>query len=407
MTSLSVKPAAVPLASSHREAAAPLRLLVVARGAESYGTETKMLGLLEALSARGIAVCLYALGEGHFVEQARALPSLPIEIAPVAPPRFEARQASRLRAYARTAAASIPFMRHLAAFLRKNRYDAVIFCEHGLALQIGAVARRTGLQAFWIMANGISGRYPLDLNRRAYAFAFRHLGVVPVANSDYTRSTLGRGVAYASKIDLGINPDRVAMPPMAQASPERDAGQIRLLVMARLVESKGQLLLLKAVLSDPAFQAVHLIICGGPLGTPYAATLAQEAARHGASDRLHLLGPVTDVARYYGMADVVVSARLDPEPFGLSVVEAMMMAKPVLAHAAGGPAETILDGVTGWHIEAPTMQAFAAGLSRMMADRARWPQMGRAGLARAHQYYTHHAMTDQLLAVIAGRLGRQ
>ena len=379
MTSLSVKPAA-PIAPSRPIAdGTSLRLLVVARGAESYGTETKMLGFLEALSARGATVCLYALGEGHFVEQARALPGLPIEIAPVAPPRFEARRASRLRAYVRTAAASLPFMRHLAAFLRENRYDAIIFCEHGLALQIGAVARRTGLQAFWIMANGISGRYPLDLNRRAYAFAFRHLGVVPVANSDYTRSTLGRGAAYASKIDLGINPDRVAVPPTAQAGLGRDTGRIRLLVMARLVEGKGQLLLLKAVLSDPAFRAVHLILCGGPLGTPYAAALAQEAARHDASDRLHLLGPVTEVAQHYGMADVVVSARLDPEPFGLSVVEAMMMGKPVLAHAAGGPAETIVDGVTGWHIAAPTMAAFASGLSRMLADQARWPQMGRAG----------------------------
>ncbi len=381
------------------------RLLFVVRGAENYGTETKMFGLLESFTERKAAVGLYALGDGHFVELARSLPTLPVVIGPAAPPRFEVRSMSRMNAYLRTARASVPFMRDLAAFLRDHSYDAIVFCEHGLVLQIGAVARRSAIPAFWVMANGITGRYPLDLNRRLYAFAFRHLRIVPVANSEYTRMTLGRAIRYASKIDLGINPSRVVLPAAPVLPTSRD-GRVQLLVMARLVEGKGQMVLLRALLSDPAFSAIDLTICGGPLGTAYADSLAREAAAHNASDRVHLVGPVTDVARYYGMADVVVSARLDPEPFGLSIVEAMMMGKPVLAHASGGPAETVIDGVTGWHITAPTVGAFAQALSRMLADRAKWPQIGQAGLARARARYTHHTMTDQLLAAITARLGR-
>jgi glycosyltransferase involved in cell wall biosynthesis len=403
---MSLLPAALPLAPAGEAAKGTgPRLLFVVRGAENYGTETKMFGLLESLTGRGAAVGLYALGDGHFAELARSIPALPVVIGPPAPPRFEVASTSRVHAYLRTAWASVPFMGDLAAFLRRHSYDAIVFCEHGLVLQIGAVARRTGIPAFWVMANGITGHYPLDLNRRLYALTFRHLRVVPVANSEYTRMTLGRGVRYASKIDLGINPSRVVIP-AAPVLPGSRSERVQLLVMARLVEGKGQMVLLKALLSNPAFSAIDLTLCGGPLGTPYADSLAREAVTHDARDRVHLVGPVTDVARYYGMADVVVSARLDPEPFGLSIVEAMMMGKPVLAHASGGPSETVIDGVTGWHITAPTVEAFASGLSRMLADRAKWPQIGQAGRARAQARYTHHTMTDQLLAAIAPRLGR-
>ena len=384
-------------------AARQRRLLVVVRGQESYGTETKMFGVLESLVSRGACVRLYALGEGSLVALARTLPGLPITVGPDAPPRFEAGRSSRLAAYARTLRASATFMRHLARFLDRHPADAMLFCEHGLALQIGMVARRAETLAFWLMANGVSAGYPLDLNRRVYAFAFRHLAVAPVANSEHTRGTLGRGARHAGKIDLGINPDRL-VDGAPTPSGSGDA-MIRLLVMSRLVEGKGHLVLLRALLSRPEFSAIHLTICGGPLGTPYAETLMREAAAHGAAHRLELLGAVQDAGRHYRRADVVANARLDPEPFGLSVVEAMLLAKPVLAHAAGGPAETVVDGVTGWHVDAPDTAGFAVGLARMLADRARWPEMGRAGADRARQRYTHHSMTDQLLAVIGARLG--
>jgi glycosyltransferase involved in cell wall biosynthesis len=374
--------------------------VVVVRSAESYGTETCMLGLLESLTARGADVRFYGLGEGRLLDKVRTLPNLPIDVDPVAPPRFDARRASRLTAYARTFRASLGVMRRLSAFLRGTPRDAIIFCEHGLVLQIGSVARKAGIRAFWLMPNDVGEGYPLDLNRRLYEFSFRHLQVVPVANSEHTRQTLGRGAMYAAKIDLGINPDRLATSSVIPSIHNAYDGEIRLLVMARLVEGKGHLVLLKAVLSNEAFSNIRLDFCGGPLGTDYAERLMREAMRGGASDRVRLHGPVSDIGRYYGAADVVVNARLDPEPFGLSVIEAMMMGKPVLAHRLGGPSDTVLDGVTGWHVTEPTVEAFATGLSRMLADRPKWPQIGQAAMERARRRYTHHLMTDQLLSVV-------
>jgi glycosyltransferase involved in cell wall biosynthesis len=397
-------------ASSDRfSPAAPLslRLVFIARGGENYGTERELLGFLTALPKLGCEIAVYALGEGPFAAKAAALADVSLHLEPHVPNRFIARGSSRLLPYLKLLASSTILMRRLARFLATRRFDAVVFCEHGLAVPIGIVARLAGLKSFWLMPNIISANYPFDINRRIYAATFRHLAVTPVANSEFTRSTLGRGLRYSAKIDLGIDETDFRHPANASphASPPGEPGPIRLLVMARLVPTKGQLVLLRAVLGGAEFAAIHLVICGGPLGTDYAETLQREAAAGGASARLQMPGPVDDVAAYYAAADVVVSARLDPEPFGLSIVEAMMMGKPVLAHALGGPADIVVDGVTGWHIRGPDVADFAAALRRMLQDRPNWATMGEAGKVRAQAKYTNQTMAVQFLDVVTHHLG--
>ena len=248
-----------------------LRLLIVVRGGENYGTATKILGLVESLASRNTPVAIYMIGEGEFLDQLRALPfALEIHVDRSVPPRFERHRLGRLAGYSRTVRASLPFMRNLVTFLRQHLFDAMIFCEHGLVLQVGVIARQAGTHAFWLMANDVRAGYPFDVNRRLYAFAFRHLGVTPVANSEHTRATLGRGADRARKINLGVNPERMRIDPAFRAAhlPPRAQGRVRLLVMSRLLEKKGHKVLLQAMLSRPEFADIELVVCGGPLGTP-------------------------------------------------------------------------------------------------------------------------------------------
>ena len=56
----------------------------------------------------------------------------------------------------------------------------------------------------------------------------------------------------------------------------------------------------------------------------------------------------TDMAAIYKLADVVVSASLDPEAFGRVVAEAQAMGRPTVAVNHGGGPEIIIEGITGW-----------------------------------------------------------
>jgi glycosyltransferase involved in cell wall biosynthesis len=53
------------------------------------------------------------------------------------------------------------------------------------------------------------------------------------------------------------------------------------------------------------------------------------------------------------------------EDFGIAPVEAMAAGKPVVALNAGGPAETVLDGVTGVHFADQSTEALAAAIERL------------------------------------------
>ncbi|HEX8913534.1 MAG TPA: glycosyltransferase family 4 protein, partial [Humisphaera sp.] len=273
-------------------------------------------------------------------------------------------------------------------------------------------ARALGVPCFWEMPNVLGDRYPFGLNRRIYQRQCRRFGVVPLSNSAYTGASLG-GPIRARVMHLGVDatrfdPDRVA--PVTRAELGIPADAVVLSVVGRLEPQKGQDRVLRAMLTvgaDAGAPPLHLLLLGGPTDGPFAAELRSIAAAAGAAGRLHLLGTRPDPERYYGATDVAVNARVDAEPYGLSVVEAMMMGRPVLAHALGGPAETVVDGTTGWHVGDPTAEALAAGLRRALADRPRWPRMRQAARAHALAHFTVERQaaffTGVVNEVLAGR----
>lgn len=96
--------------------------------------------------------------------------------------------------------------------------------------------------------------------------------------------------------------------------------------------------------------------------------------------------------------DVIVHAS-DREPFGIVVVEAMALGKPVIAGSAGGPAEIIVDGMHGLLTPFGDASALATAIRRYLGDPAFAAQAGAAALARA-QEYSAEAYAARLSAVI-------
>ena len=76
--------------------------------------------------------------------------------------------------------------------------------------------------------------------------------------------------------------------------------------------------------------------------------------------------------------DVVVHAS-DREPFGIVILEAMALGKPVVAGADGGPREIVSDGVDGLLAPFGDADALAHAVLRYLGD----PQFPRAAGAAA------------------------
>jgi glycosyltransferase involved in cell wall biosynthesis len=112
----------------------------------------------------------------------------------------------------------------------------------------------------------------------------------------------------------------------------------------------------------------------------HRAHLEHRARELGVASRARFLGFQSDPRNAVASADAVVSASKD-EPLGLSVLEALAMARPVVAFASGGIPEIVQDGETGWLAKERSAEALAQAMREAATDRERARAFGEAGRA--------------------------
>ena len=108
----------------------------------------------------------------------------------------------------------------------------------------------------------------------------------------------------------------------------------------------------------------------------------------GLRESVRLAGFCRDVLSLVNAADVFVLPSL-AEPFGLVVIEAMSLAKPVVATRAGGPIEIIEHGLTGLLVPPANPAGLAEGINRLLLDEesspSRWDERGGNASSRIIQ----------------------
>lgn len=102
---------------------------------------------------------------------------------------------------------------------------------------------------------------------------------------------------------------------------------------------------------------------------PPVAQWMQMATELGVADICVFAGRQNDVRPYFRSAQLMVHAA-ERESFGLAIVEAMACGIPVVASAAVGPRETIVDGQTGALIDLNDFDAFTSAVLRYVDDTA-------------------------------------
>jgi sucrose synthase len=200
-------------------------------------------------------------------------------------------------------------------------------------------------------------------------------------------------------------------------------GQLRehdkplLLAMSRLDYIKNPSGLLEWFAnSQPLRDEANLVIVGGELD-PDASNNEEEAYQirrmhelldeHQLEDQVRWIQMQSDkhvVGELYRYVADTRGAFVQPalfEAFGLTVIEAMSSGLPTFATCYGGPLETIVDGVNGFHID-PNHGAAAAQkmhdfLARCRRQPAYWDDISRQGLDRIAARYTWKLYANRLL----------
>jgi glycosyltransferase involved in cell wall biosynthesis len=118
----------------------------------------------------------------------------------------------------------------------------------------------------------------------------------------------------------------------------------------RLTRWKGQMVLIEA-LARLGRTDIRCVLVGSDQGrTGYREELEARIQALGIGEVMRIVDHCADMPAAYMLADVVVSASIDPEAFGRVVVEAQAMGRPVIATGHGGSRETVIEGETGWFV---------------------------------------------------------
>ncbi len=169
-------------------------------------------------------------------------------------------------------------------------------------------------------------------------------------------------------------------------------------VFSRLAPWKGQHVAIEALASLPG--AACIVVGSALFGEhAYEALLHARAAELGVADRVHFLGQRGDVGRLMQAVDAVVHPSVDPEPFGRTLVEAMVLRVPVIATDAGAASEILEAGKAGILIPPNDPAALAAALAPLLGSGVDVARLDHAE-ARARAMYGVRAMQDRLGQVI-------
>ncbi|MEW6577868.1 MAG: glycosyltransferase family 4 protein [Chloroflexota bacterium] len=104
-------------------------------------------------------------------------------------------------------------------------------------------------------------------------------------------------------------------------------------------------------------------------------------------ERLTYLGFWDDARQVVAASDVIVCPSRF-ESLGMVHLESMAMSRPVVSMDNGGPAETVVDGETGFLVPPDAPDALAGCVVALLRDPALRARLGAAGRARVLTHYT-------------------
>ena len=299
--------------------------------------------------------------------------------------------------------AAVPLMGRLAAIIAEIAQDArshdVVYANSQKAFILAAIANvfvRRPL--IWHLHDIISPEHFGAMQRRLQ---------VMLANARATKVIVPSQAAATAFIEAGGRRDLVEIVPNGLALPPepRTARELRqslglpagplVGVFSRLAAWKGQHVLVEALANLPD---VGCIIVGDALfgEQAYAAELKQMVLARGLADRVRFLGHRSDVPKLMKAVDAMVHPSIDPEPFGRTLVEAMLAGVPVIATNAGAAPDILESGKAGTLV--PPNDAPA--LARAIADVLDEPETLRGQLDYAAQRAEAHYSVTRMLDAI-------
>jgi glycosyltransferase involved in cell wall biosynthesis len=174
-----------------------------------------------------------------------------------------------------------------------------------------------------------------------------------------------------------------------------DDSKVTLLYIGQILKEKG-LGILVDIMSDERFDNFKLITVGGG---PYLEELKEKVNDLGLSSRFVIKGKVSyaRVMHYYtsAFADIFVFPTKRVEGFPMVLVEAMLASLPVVAFNMGGVGDAVINGETGYVVQAGDIETFKKRLLELGSNEVLRKKLGENARIKAQSEFTVEKMLEK------------
>jgi glycosyltransferase involved in cell wall biosynthesis len=370
--------------------------LFVQSTTELGGAERVLLNLFaesEPLRRRSVIVSL-GFGDGDLPRRLRAIGADVIEL-----PRARLRQPWRVAGT----------MRSLAGIARAQHVRAVVGNGTHPQIVAGWAARLARVRSVFIV-HAIYA-HPARENGTRDRLALLAPCDLMLAVSEAARVAVARlRPTVASRVVYNGTPMGPQVPPAevqaARAELQADQGHVLIGAFGRFQRSKGQDLFVTAAaeVAKVRPQARFALVGGSFTGleTDYPADVARQIASQGLASRIVTTGFRPDVDRLMSACDVVCNPARGTESFGMTIVEAMALGRPVIATDVGGPREIITSDEHGLLIPPDDAGLMARAMLALIDDPERRRRMGAAASERVARTFSIQTAAAKLLEALEG-----
>ncbi len=282
---------------------------------------------------------------------------------------------------------SVHLAPHIKEVLAREKFDIVHLHEPFMPMLCSAVLR---------FSNGVNvGTFHACAGKPGYAFGrpvssfllkrrnrklCGRIAVSHAASRYASKSVPGEFTVIPNGVDLRVfNPEAA---PMA----EYKDGKLNIVFVGRLESRKGVNYLLAAFSKLKAeFPHIRLLVVGP--GVRLRHKYEKYVSENGIEDVV-FTGPVpfNDLPRYYQTADIFCSPATGQESFGIVLLEAMALGKPIVATSIEGYSTVVTHGHEGLLVPPRRTDALAEALRKLIQDEALRRELGNHGLVSVRRY---------------------
>lgn len=366
-----------------------LRVALFIDTTEFAGTERYMLDLGCALNDLGVTAMIACPTSSPLAERARAEG---LKVVPIP----KAGMINR------------PAVKTLAEMFRSGQLD-IVHANNGRTSLASALAVRKARKGRFVATQhfldpehaGHTG-VKSAIFHAAHKWVSRYMAHCIAISEAARAGVLRRGEAPEQKVTTILNgirpidPEKLTSPAQIRAELGITSETPLIVCAARLEREKDVQSLITAMTEvKAAFPDVRCVVAGQGAQQEMLTAQIQEAGLQGT---VQLLGFRKDAQALIQASDIFVLPSL-AEPFGLVILEAMSLGRPVIATDAGGPREIVEQGVTGLLVPPSDPPALAAAIRKLFGDRHVTAQMGQRGRERFQARFTAARMAQDMLAL--------